>query len=59
MLDIKDFENEFMCCGKRLELMRYAGVWALGCLRCELYRKYHGGDEPIFIISDIIEIGGN
>ena len=58
MLEIKDFDKQFMCCGKRLELMRYAGVWALGCYDCQIWRK-NGRDEPVFIVSDIIEIGGN
>ena len=62
MLEIKDFDKELMCCDKRLELMRYAGVWALGCYDCSL-RLSNGhvlrGDEPVFIINDIIEIGGN
>ncbi len=59
MIEIKDFDKELMCCGKRLELMRYAGIWALGCYDCRVWRKHNGQDTPIFIISDIYEIGSN
>ena len=59
-IKINDEEKDFMCCGERLELMPYAGVWALGCYNCQNWtREYKGIDEPIVIITDVIEIGGN
>ena len=46
----------FMCCGRRMVLMPYAGIWAIGCTACE---RFSGRDEPIFIIQGVHEIGTN
>lgn len=57
-LEINDEEKDFMCCGKRLELMPYGNLWALGCYNCSRHVA-EGADGPIVIITDVIEIGGN
>ena len=69
-IEVKDFEKQFMCCGKRMVLMpNYTThpeevrgtkpVWTLGCADCDLYTDHGPMDNPIFIISDVYEIGGN
>ena len=44
-----NIEEDYMCCGQRLELMPYSKVWSLGCKVCK---------EPVFIVNTY-EIGGN
>ena len=47
---VRDLEKQFMCCGQRMTIMPYAGIWAIGCVKC---------DEPVEIIDSLTEIGGN
>ena len=63
MLEIKDLDTDFMCCGKRMELMPNGSGrgWTLGCYNCQNWTREEdkGIDEPVFIISDVFEIGSN
>ena len=67
MLEIKDLDKDFMCCGKRMELMPDGSgrVWTLGCYNCQRWAEIYPNltaariDEPVFIISDVFEIGSN
>ena len=41
MLEIKDLDKDFMCCGKRMELMPDGSgrVWTLGCYNCQRWAE--------------------
>jgi hypothetical protein len=59
-------ENPFTCCGRRMVIMPYSGGWAIGCTFCTSYAEPTPEtgfpiprDIPVFIINDLIEIGGN
>ncbi len=59
-IEIIDINKDFMCCGKRLELMPYSGIWALGCYSCEMWTDNGVTmDESVFIIDSLHEIGSN
>lgn len=50
MIPVDPFQEQFVCCGVRMELMPHYNIWGIGCRTC---------DTIYTLLDTLIEMGGN